>query len=142
MAGNSKVELKIFVKPYICFSLRGIKKVKKYFLSDFAYGELLIFEKGKPKYYLNLFEEQNYELMEYIENNNVTMYKLVTALFQIPNLNSLSLSQDNICKFGITIPLYKNEDSEVLILNSFSIESWKNLSSELKEKLLEKAKSL
>ena len=56
--GDNLIEMPLRVTPIL--TIFG-KIQYKYKLSDFAYGEWIIFENEKPKYYLNLFDNSDYK---------------------------------------------------------------------------------
>ena len=64
LENNRFIEISVEAIPRLTI-LGGIKY--KYKLSDFTYGEWLIFENNKPKYYLNLFDEEYKDIRERIE---------------------------------------------------------------------------
>ena len=73
--------MKIAVKSIPIFTLLG-KWAYRYKLSDFSYGEWVIFENNKPKFYLNIFDSEydevrlvfskskNYDLEKKLKSHN------------------------------------------------------------------------
>jgi hypothetical protein len=63
---NNSIEVSVEAIPILTI----LGKIQyRYKLSDFAYGEWLIFENDKPKYYLNPFDEDYDDVRERIENS-------------------------------------------------------------------------
>ncbi len=53
--------MKITVESIPIYTFLG-KRTYRYKLSDFSYGEWLIFENNKPKFYFNIFDKEYHEV--------------------------------------------------------------------------------
>lgn len=60
----------------------------KYVLNDSSYGEMLLFEKNIPKYYINLFDVYFKELKEFIEKTG----NMEDILAEIIRYNKISVT--------------------------------------------------
>ena len=70
LASSNLLEILLLTTPIL--TIRG--KRYKYELSDFTYGEWIIYEKNQPKYYLNIFESEYDELRDVLtKNKNLTL---------------------------------------------------------------------
>lgn len=89
----------------------------KYTLNDFSYGELLLFEKNTPKYYVNLFDGYFEELKELIQKTG----NMEDILAEIIRFNKISVTVKQEL-FGIDI--VSNETVEELDLMPFPSIYW------------------
>lgn len=76
----SKVEVNLLVSLYITLS----GKKYSYKLPDNAYGEWIIYENDKPKYYLNIFDKE-YELVRKNLNHVSDFENYLITKFQNSN---------------------------------------------------------
>jgi hypothetical protein len=85
-----KISIPIRAVPAICLPLR---RRYLYTLSDFAYGEWLIFEDNMPKYYLNIFDECYKNITRFLQTQrDITVDLMVSK--SLGNVNErLSLGQ-------------------------------------------------
>lgn len=103
---NNKVEICLYVTPlYSLFGGVGLR----FRLSDFSYGEWLIFEYGKPKYYFNIFDPLYIEFLKMVENQT----NLESILERKLKAQSPALSLKNKV---IGIPSLNKSYKEVFIL--------------------------
>jgi hypothetical protein len=86
--------MKITVIVIPQFSLLNFPNCKsiRYRLSDFSYGDFLIFENDKLSYYLNTFGPSMKELSEHIGSTDISVEELIKRIGEANNLN-LSINQ-------------------------------------------------
>jgi hypothetical protein len=85
----NSIEIGVEIIPiYTLYGLRDIIK-----LSDFVYGEWLVFESNKPLYYINIFDEDFIELKNSIESKETTIENFIRKINTLNN-KSLSLRQN------------------------------------------------
>jgi len=88
MKNESKVYLMVI--PLVSFSLEP-KYI--YRLSDFAYGEWIIFEDDLPRYYLDIFDSIYKDLKEKLDKNKEATIQLLLEQYSKNTGLNLSLSQ-------------------------------------------------
>lgn len=103
--------IKIGIEIIPIYTLGGRRDIIK--LSDFAYGEWLVFKSNKPIYYINIFDDEFFELKKLIESKKTTVEEVIEK-FNIQNSDSLSLKQSF---FGITN--YKNTEYQNIEIYKF-----------------------
>jgi len=86
---ENKVSVFLFVIPVLTSSL---EKRYIYRLSDMAYGEWIILEDNKPRYYLYILDDIYKDVREYIHKKNIYVDDLLEQSFRDKNL-SLSLRE-------------------------------------------------
>lgn len=89
------IEINIEVIPIYTFI--GCKNIIK--LSDFAYGEWLIYKSNKPVYYINIFDSDFKELKTLLESKKTSIDDFIKQV-NIANNETLSLKQNY---YGITV---------------------------------------
>ena len=62
--------MKILKTPQLRFLPLPKYAKYKYTLSDFSYGEMLLFENNYPKFYINIFDENFSEIKDYVLKND------------------------------------------------------------------------
>src|SRR5919202_1422371 len=81
----NNVSVFLFVVPVLTSSL---ERTYIYRLSDMAYGEWIIFEDNKPKYYLYIFDDLYKDVREYLQNHkDIDVSTLLEQSFKGKNLN-------------------------------------------------------
>lgn len=88
--------IKISIEIIPIYTLCGRRAIIK--LSDFAYGEWLVFKSNKPIYYINIFDDEFFELKKLVESKKITIEEVIEK-FNIQNGETLSLKQSFV---GIT----------------------------------------
>lgn len=91
----------------------------KYLLSDFSYGEMLLFEDNNPRFYLNLLDPSYKELSNYISQNG----DRCDILEEIIKINKLNLTV-NQNLMGLDLP--SKEITEEIDLPLFPLALWEN----------------
>lgn len=87
---ENEVSVFLFVIPVLTSSS---ERTYIHRLSDMAYGEWIIFEDNKPKYYLYIFDGLYKDVREYLQNHkDIDVSTLLERSFKDKNLN-LSLSE-------------------------------------------------
>lgn len=76
------MKLEFFEKSYISFFPKFKLGLKKIVLSDFSYGEFIIYRNDVPFYYLNIFEEKYIRLKKYIEETNKNADEVLNEIIQ------------------------------------------------------------
>jgi len=71
-----KVEIPVEMIPV--YTLSGKKTIIK--LSDFAYGEWLIFKNNELVYYINLFDSYFSQLKKKIESKEITIEEFINSI--------------------------------------------------------------
>ena len=83
--------MKILKTPQLRFFPLPKYAKYKYTLSDFSYGEMLLFENNYPKFYINIFDENFSKIKEYVLKNDnlekvlkdiIVFNKLPLCIFQ------------------------------------------------------------
>lgn len=92
--------IQIGIQMVPIYTLSGRRDIIQ--LSDFAYGEWLVYRFNKPTYYINIFDDEFFELRILLESKKTTIEKFIEKI-NIQNSDSLSLKQNF---WGITT--YKN----------------------------------
>jgi hypothetical protein len=88
---EEKVSIPIRVTPAICFPLH---RRYLHLLSDFSYGEWLIFENNKPKYYLNIFDDIYKDIRRFLEANRDVTVDLMVKNSRGNTYQHISLGQN------------------------------------------------
>jgi hypothetical protein len=103
--------IQIGIEVFPIYTLCGRGNIVQ--LSDFAYGEWLIFRSNKPIFYINIFDDDFFELRILVESKKTTIEEVIEK-FNIQNNDSLSLKQSF---FGITN--YKNIEFHKIEVHKF-----------------------
>lgn len=106
-----KESVYLFVIPALTSNL---EKTHIYRLSDMAYGEWIILEDNKPRYYVNIFDDLYKEIREWVQNHKIDVSILLERSIEAKGLN-LSLSET----FRVSRLWESKETSEEFMLEKF-----------------------
>ncbi|RZK25504.1 MAG: hypothetical protein EOO43_05350 [Flavobacterium sp.] len=97
MHQNNGSEILIEITPVI--SLCGRQFLIK--LPDSAYGEWLIFKKGNPVFYFNIFDSKYKKVKDLMDSNMVTFEQILKQINSVNNEN-YSPKSTSFCSFKLS----------------------------------------
>ncbi len=56
-----KIYVKVRIMPALYIGIRGVFKTKDYLLGDFSYGEFIIYQNDRAKYYFSILDQYGNE---------------------------------------------------------------------------------
>ncbi|PKK38501.1 hypothetical protein BWI96_01645 [Siphonobacter sp. SORGH_AS_0500] len=83
---NKRIKINLLKTPILGVSFVSGLFPDKYSLSDFAYGELLIFENNYPQYYVYLLDDYYKDLISYAAAQSISIDVLLNQMFKFHNL--------------------------------------------------------
>jgi hypothetical protein len=118
------MQLKLFEKSYISIFPKLNLGVTKLVLSDFSYGELIVYRNDTPFYYLNIFARKYIRLKKYIEENNRNLDDVLNEI--IHSIDDLTISGLHLEKKIWGIEMLKNEKVILVEIDEFPIKYIEN----------------